>query len=158
MFQFQAQKSGKAGVWGARGRGDTRVEGQDQLWWIITLCPSTDQSEGTAALKGHTWEVNEFCVEMSPGTFPEIPAFGKQIKPLKMEDPYWGPFLSLEHTRSFPTSPLLSPGVLPLPFLLLNSKSPPLFFLCNLFPEPTQRSWLTSFCLSDFLHKLSPLI
>ena len=83
----------------------------------------------------------------------KIPAFGKQIKSLKTKDPV--PSLSPAH----PCLPPFFPQGTYLCFLSPKFQGR-FFYLCNLFPESTQSSWLTSstahfFYLCDFLNKPS---
>ena len=59
---------------------------QDQLQWLMTPCPGTDQSVETTTLEEHTWKTDECSAEIIPWDLLRfLPA--KERKTLKTKDP-----------------------------------------------------------------------
>ena len=83
---------------------------QNQLQWLKTPCPATDQSVETTTLEGDTWRTNRYSTETLPWDLPWDSQ--ERDKSLRTKDPacqlsLWGAS-SLPHSLPFLLSPLLS--------------------------------------------------
>ena len=126
-------------VWGE----EERAHGwhQDQLHWLMTSCPVTNQSVETMTTKGHPCKTDKYSIEIVHWDF--------HINTLKTEDPV---LLSLG-----------SPSAFPHPFpqgasssLLSSRLKEPSFCFCNLFPETI--SSMAHFYFYDFPNKYSVIV
>ena len=96
-FSLRPRKAAKPGEWY-----------QNQLRWLITSCPGTDQSIKITTLKEHTWRANEYSAETLWRPLLRFPP-ARERTPLVLS--LWEADLCL------PLLPLLLPH-------LLNSKGP----------------------------------